>query len=156
MTSTSYASLCTASLAALLLGAGGCAAPSSHGAAAAGVVGGLMTASQLELLRAPYVAGALVAYAIHDPLAPNWRIEGMRIDDDHMRFELRMKALSTGGDGEARMIFMRSARRATQAGGYDGFDIVTYEEGIDSSGLFASRFASGEIRFRQTAAVAAR
>lgn len=135
-----------------LLGGAGCATPDSHGARAAGVIGGLMTASQLELLRAPYVAGALVAYAIHDPLAPNWRIDGVRLDDEHMRFELQMKALATGGDGEARLVFMRSARRMAEAGGFAGFEVVTYEEGIESSGPFARRFATGEIRFARSLA----
>jgi len=60
--------------------------------------------------------------------------------------DLRMKALATGGDGEARRVFLRNAREVVEAGGFAGFDVLRYEEGIESTRPFARRFASGEIR----------
>ena len=112
-------------------------------ALAAGVV---WMASELEYLDPEYLAGALVAYAIYDPLAPTWRIDVSRAGEDRVRMDLRMKALASGGEGEARQVFLRNARQVVEAGGFAGFDVVRYEEGIESTRPFARRFASGEIR----------
>ena len=53
---------------------------------------------------------------------------------------------AVGGDGEARTVFMRNARNYADEGGYAGFEVVRYEEGIESTRPFARRYASGEIR----------
>lgn len=112
-------------------------------ALAAGVV---WLASELEYLEPEYLAGMLVAYAIYDPLAPTWKIDVSRAGEDRLRMDLRMKALATGGEGEARRVFLRNARKVVEAGGFAGFDVLSYEEGIESTRPFARRFASGEIR----------
>ena len=112
-------------------------------ALAAGVV---WMASELEYLEPEYLAGMLVAYAIYDPLAPTWKIDVSRAGEDRLRMDLRMKALATGGEGEARQVFLRNARQVVEAGGFAGFDVLRYEEGIESTRPFARRFASGEIR----------
>ena len=112
-------------------------------ALAAGVV---WMASDLEYLDPEYLAGALVAYAIYDPLAPTWRIDVSRAGEDRLRMDLRMKALATGGEGEARQVLLRNARQVAEAGGFAGFDLIRYEEGIESTRPFARRFARGEIR----------
>ena len=104
-------------------------------ALAAGVV---WMASELEYLEPEYLAGMLVAYAIYDPLAPTWKIDVSRAGEDRLRMDLRMKSLVTGGEGEARQV--------VEAGGFAGFDVLRYEEGIESTRPFARRFASGEIR----------
>ncbi len=116
------------------------------GGAVAGIVGGLAMASELDMLGAQYLAGALVAYAIYDPLAPTWRIELSRAGSDRVRMALRMKSLITGGEGEARQVFIRNARRMVEAGGFAGYDVISYEEGMESTRPFARRVASGEIR----------
>ena len=112
-------------------------------ALAAGVV---WMASELEYLEPEYLAGMLVAYAIYDPLAPTWKIDVSRTGEDRLRMDLRMKSLVTGGEGEARQVFLRNARQVVEAGGFAGFDVLRYEEGIESTRPFARRFASGEIR----------
>lgn len=112
-------------------------------ALAAGVV---WMASDLEYLDPEYLAGALVAYAIYDPLAPTWRIDVSRAGEDRLRMDLRMKALATGGEGEARQVLLRNARQVAEAGGFAGFDLIRYEEGIEFTRPFARRFARGEIR----------
>ncbi|HHW62438.1 MAG TPA: hypothetical protein GX403_00520 [Rhodocyclaceae bacterium] len=112
-------------------------------ALAAGVV---WMASELEYLEPEYLAGMLVAYGIYDPLAPTWKIDVSRTGEDRLRMDLRMKALATGGEGEARQVFLRNARQVVEAGGFAGFDVIRYEEGIESTRPFARRFASGEIR----------
>ena len=110
------------------------------------VAGVVWMASELEYLEPEYLAGALVAYAIYDPLAPTWRIDVSRAGEDRLRMDLRMKSLVTGGEGEARQVFLRNARQVVEAGGFAGFDVLRYEEGIESTRPFARRFATGEIR----------
>ena len=112
----------------------------------AGAVGAVWMASELEYLEPEYLAGMLVAYAIYDPLAPTWKIDVSRAGEDRLRMDLRMKSLVTGGEGEARQVFLRNARQVVEAGGFAGFDVLRYEEGIESTRPFARRFASGEIR----------
>ncbi len=65
---------------------------------------------------------------------------------DRVRMALRMKSLFTGGDGEARQVFLRNARQLVEAGGFAGYEIVRYEEGIESTRPFAHRYANAEIQ----------
>lgn len=113
---------------------------------AAMVAGLVLMASEASYLKPDYVAAALVAYGIYDPLAPTWSIEVRRTAEDRLRMDLRMKALATGGEGEARQVFLRNARELVEAGGFAGFDVIRYEEGVESTRPFARRIASGEIR----------
>ncbi len=124
----------------------GCSMLQDHGGKAAGLVGGVMMASELDYLEPEYLAGALIAYAIYDPLAPTWRVSVTEMDAQHLRLDLRMKALVTGGEGEARRVFERNARKLVEDNGFADYRIVRYEEGIESTRPFATRFASGEIR----------
>lgn len=140
----------TIALSLSLLLVGGCSFLQEHGGKVAGAAGGYMMASDLSLLEPEYFAGALIAYAIYDPLAPTWEIRALRLDEDRMRLELRMKALATGGEGEARRVFARQARDLAEAGGFAGFDVIRFEEGIESTRPFARRFASGEIRLARS------
>lgn len=117
-----------------------------HGAGVAGVAGGLMMLSELDMLDSQYIAGMLVAYAFYDPLAPNWRIALKRNGDERVLMDLKMRTLVTGGEGEARQVFLRTARRMVDEGGYAGFDILRYEEGIEATRPFARRVAEGEVR----------
>ena len=139
------------SAAALALGvlvplAAGCAAIERYSGTVAGAVGVAGIASELDLLSPEYLAGGLIAYAIFDPLAPNWEITAQRLDDERVRFDLRMKRLVSGGEGEARAVFARSAQRYADAQGAAAYDVIRFEEGIESSRPFARRVASGEVR----------
>ncbi|MDR0380317.1 MAG: hypothetical protein LBI62_10340 [Candidatus Accumulibacter sp.] len=87
-----------------------------------------------------------LAYVIYDPLAPNWEIETTRISEDVFRMQCSMKRFHTGGEGEAQYLFRRNARRIAQAAGYDDFQIMRYEEGIESATFASRRFGEGEIR----------
>lgn len=111
-----------------------------------GVVAGVWMAQQLGYLKPEFLAGALVAYAIYDPLAPTWDIRVIELDAEHRRIDLGMKRLSTGGDGEAHRIFVRTAGSLVEKAGYAGYEELRYEEGIDSTRPFARRIAGGEIR----------
>jgi len=128
----------------------GCAFVQEHSGTAAGVVGVAVTADEMTLFKPEYVAGALIAYAIYDPIAPTWNIRVQRVDEERVRFELRMKALHTGGEGEARQVFLRNARQLAEAEGLAGFDVIRYEEGVESTRPFARRVASGEIRLARS------
>lgn len=128
----------------------GCAAIEQYSAPVAGVAGTASMASKLDLLGTEYLAGALIAYAIHDPLAPTWDIKAVRLDDERVRFDLRMKSLISGGDGEARQVFARNARQLAESEGFAGYDVVRFEEGIESTRPFARRVATGEIRLARS------
>lgn len=141
----------------LALAAAGCASVEehrpqfvAHGGTAAAMVGAakltLDTAKEAGIGTVTLLSGGLLAYGIYDPLAPTWEIAATQADEERWRFELRMKRLVTGGEGEARQVFMRNARRLAEEGGYAGFDVLSYEEGIDGSRPFARRTASAEVR----------
>lgn len=134
----------------LVVSLSGCAAVQEHGGKVAGGVGAFVTASELELLEPQYLAGALVAWAIYDPLAPTWTVHATRLDEHRVRLDLKMRTLVTGGEGEAHRIFIRNARQIVEEGGFSDFEVVHYEEGISSTRPFARRVASGEIRLARS------
>jgi hypothetical protein len=113
---------------------------------AAAAVGTAWTAKQLQYLKPEFLAAGLIAYGIYDPFAPTWEIRVTELDPEHCRIDLNMKRLTTGGDGEARRIFVRVARSLMERGGFADFDELHYEEGIESTRPFAHRVAEGEIR----------
>lgn len=87
-----------------------------------------------------------VAYLILDPLAPNWEIEQAPLADNHIHLSLKMKRYYAGGAGEARQVFQRRARDLVQYGGFDGYEIREYSEGLESSVLGSQRVSMGVIR----------
>lgn len=91
-------------------------------------------------------AVAAAAYLVLDPRAPNWHIEEARFPGDHVHLSLAMKRYYAGGAGEARAVFGRRAQELARAGGFTGFEIVEYSEGMESSLLGAQRTATGVIR----------
>ncbi len=89
---------------------------------------------------------ASAAYLIIDPLAPNWEIEEARFPEERYQMSLHMKRVYAGGAGEARVVFHRRAGELMQAGGYDGYQVLEYSEGMESSALGAQRVAKGMIQ----------
>jgi hypothetical protein len=81
-----------------------------------------------------------------DLLWPGWRVEVVQLDEERFRLELRMRALITGGEGEVGQVFRRSAQRIVDDGGYAGYSVIRFEEGVDSGFLVGRRSARGEIR----------
>lgn len=123
-----------------------CASVQQNGPPIAGGVGALTLANKAGYLRPEYVAGVLVAYAVYDPLAPNWNVVATFLDDQRVRLDMQMRPLASGGEGEARQLFVRTARRLAEDEGFASHEIVRYEEGLESTRPFARRVASGEIR----------
>lgn len=93
--------------------------------------------------------GAAVFYFV-DPLSPNWEGELKRLSDDTYSITMRSKRFrSTGGDGEAGRVFKRNAEQIVREGGYAGYDVLAYSEGIESEVIGALRYAEGTIRTRK-------
>lgn len=86
-----------------------------------------------------------VAYLILDPLAPNWNIEEARFPGNHVHLSLHMKRFYAGGAGEARVIFHRRAKELMREGGFDAYQVVEYNEGMESSVLGSQRVSEGVI-----------
>ena len=124
--------------------AGGCLAlplPRYAGAGAAGE-----SAAAPRLNDADYPTPPPVAYLPPGSQSPAWDLGVVRLDAERVRFYLRMKSLVTGGEGEARQVFARAAQRFADAGGFAGFEVVRFEESVESSWPFAQRLAVGEVR----------
>ncbi|MBI5783987.1 MAG: hypothetical protein HZA64_00880 [Rhodocyclales bacterium] len=92
--------------------------------------------------------GALagIAYMVLDPLSPNWEIEEAPLGDQHIHFSLRMKRFYAGGAGEAQAVLHRRARELMRLNGFNGYQVVEYQEGLDSSVLGSQRTAVGVVR----------
>lgn len=88
-------------------------------------------------------AGA--AYLILDPLAPNWEIEQAAFPDSHYHFSLKMKRYYAGGAGESRAVFHQRAKELMRQGGYNGYEVLEYTEGMESSVLGSQRVSRGVI-----------
>ena len=89
------------------------------------------------------LAGA--AYLVLDPLAPNWEIEETPLGADHIHFSLKMKRYYAGGAGEAQAVFNRRAKELMRLNGFEGYKVIEYQEGLDSSVLGSQRTAVGVV-----------
>lgn len=85
-------------------------------------------------------------YWIVDPLAPNWQLAQTPLGADRLRISLRRKRFASGGDGEAAQVFARRAEQAAREGGYAGYTVTEYTEGIESTLPVAQRVAQGVVR----------
>ncbi|KAA3650077.1 MAG: hypothetical protein DWQ11_17480 [Proteobacteria bacterium] len=94
----------------------------------------------------PQLAGMVAAWALLDPLAPNWQIQATRLDERNVRFHLQHKLLHTGGEGEARQVLVRSAERITREEGFSEYEITRMEQSIDSTRPFARRTMVADVR----------
>lgn len=103
-------------------------------------------ASDAGYLKMPLVASAAVLYLVMDPLAPNWTIQEARQGEDRYMLALRLKAVHSGGDGEARQVFARRAAQLAGQPGYRAYEVMSWQEGLESSRPFAQRVAYGEVR----------
>lgn len=101
-------------------------------------------ASLEKLAMASLGAGAL--YVLYDPLAPNWSIEEVSVDEEIYHLSMRAKSFRVGGDGEARQIFKRRAGQLQREKGFASYRIVEYSEGVESSTPFTQRYAEGTIQ----------
>lgn len=87
-----------------------------------------------------------VAYSILDPFAPNWEIEEAQMPGNHIYLSLKMRRYYAGGAGEARAVFHRRAKELVQSGGFEGYEVLEYSEGLESSVLGSQRVSQGVVR----------
>ena len=73
-----------------------------------------------------------------------------RVSDDTFSISMRSKRWrSTGGDGEAGRVFKRNAEQIVREGGFSGYAMLAYSEGIESEVIGAYRYAEGTIRINR-------
>ena len=92
--------------------------------------------------------GAALYWAV-DPLAPNWQLAQAPLGADRVRISLRKKRFASGGDGEAAQLFARRAEQVARDGGYAGYTVMEYTEGIESTLPLAQRVSQGVIRLNR-------
>lgn len=92
---------------------------------------------------------AVVAMAI-DAFSPNWEIQEARFPGNHYQLFLQMKRTYSGGAGEARVVFQRRAKELMRAGSFDGYEVLEYSEGLESSVLGSQRNAIGVIKLTRS------
>lgn len=128
----------------------GCETLRAVPSAAVGAVSAGVVAEQASYFEPEYFGALGVVYALYDPWAPNWELDVVRLDETRVRFEMRLRKLLTGGEGEARRVLARNARRIAEDGGFSGYEVVWFEEGVESTRPFAQRVASAEVRLIRT------
>jgi hypothetical protein len=92
--------------------------------------------------------GAALYWAV-DPLAPNWQLQQAPLGPDRVRIALRKKRFTSGGDGEAAQLFARRSEQIARDGGYAGYTVMEYSEGIESTLPVAQRVAQGVIQLNR-------
>ena len=92
--------------------------------------------------------GAALYWAV-DPLAPNWQLQEASLGPDRVHIALRKKRFTSGGDGEGAQMFARRAGQLARDGGYAGYSVMEYTEGIESALPLAQRVAQGVIRLNR-------
>ena len=104
----------------------------------------LNISESLQIPAEGLVAGAII-FIVIDPLAPNWKIEQSKLNEDRYRIALTKKRFTTGGDGEAAPVFNRRAEQIALANGDGRYRVLEFSEGIESTVPIARRVAQGVI-----------
>ena len=100
----------------------------------------------ITLEKIVYWAGVgAIAYLVLDPLSPNWEIEEAQFPNNHYHLSLKMKRYYAGGAGEARVVFNRRAKELANTGGFSGYKILEYSEGMESSVIGSQRVTEGVV-----------
>lgn len=128
-----------------VLAVSGCVSTASEGTKTPLIPDKVLKLSASSSLPLESLAAAAVAYAVIDPLAPNWTIESRPLGGGRYDVALTMKRFTSGGDGEARRVFLREAERLARSSGAADFRIAAFEEGIESETLAARRVARGIV-----------
>ena len=97
-----------------------------------------------EVVAATIIAGVVV-WKVMDPLAPTWDIRHIRHSHDRFEITLRQKRFAVGGDGEAQYLFRRHAQALAARHGYPVYDVLSYEESVESGPVIGQRVSRGMI-----------
>jgi hypothetical protein len=104
-------------------------------------------------LKPEFLLLGVAVYLIVDPLAPNWKIEQSEPFPGEYHLALKKKGITNegGGDGEARVVFLRRAESLAREHGTarpglnSGYTVLEFTEGIESEYPFARRVAHGVV-----------
>lgn len=95
---------------------------------------------------------AAIGYGVHYLYKDNWSVDETKTGGDKFHLTLKKNILRENGDSEAGMIFKRRAGEIATEQGYDGYRIMEYSEGIESTTFGAQRVAQGVIECYKGAA----
>ncbi|MDD5241639.1 MAG: hypothetical protein PHG47_07955 [Sulfuricella sp.] len=95
---------------------------------------------------------AMVGAAVYYLYKDNWGVEETKTGGDKFHLTLKKNILRENGDSEAGMIFKRRAGEIATEQGYDGYRIMEYSEGIESTTFGPQRVAQGVIKCYKGAA----
>ncbi len=93
----------------------------------------------------PIVVGAAAAAAVNAFL-PEWTLDEIPLGQDRYRILLRKKTFSSGGDGQAAQVFKYRAEQIALKNGYTRYQVLEFNEGIDSGLAGSQRVAQGVIQ----------
>lgn len=80
-----------------------------------------------------------------NPLS-RWNVTVTPLGERHVRLSLSLGRLHLGGEGEARQEVQRLAEDLMRQGGYAGFELIRFSEGVASDWPLARRVAEAEVR----------
>ncbi|GAB4058441.1 hypothetical protein GCM10028811_08960 [Uliginosibacterium sediminicola] len=92
------------------------------------------------------IGGAVaLVYKVVDPMAPAWEIEETRREGNLVSYRLSMQRISSGGEGEARLVLARRAAELARERGMQGYQLIHYSESIDSRLFLPRRMAEADV-----------
>ncbi len=94
------------------------------------------------------IAAGTLLFLIIDPLAPNWQVETRTLGDRRYAVALTMKRFTTGGEGEAYQVMLRTAENLMKESSAAGYRIAVFTEGIESTVPVARRVAHGVVELQ--------
>jgi hypothetical protein len=71
-----------------------------------------------------------------------------KLADNRYRMDMRKKNFTTGGDGEATELLHRHAAKLAELQGYQRYQIMAWNEGVQSDMPFAHRWARGTVELQ--------
>jgi hypothetical protein len=84
-------------------------------------------------------------YYLVEPFSPTWELKEAVLPHEQYRLNLKMKLYSSGGVGEAGQLFAQRAKALVAAGGFTGYTVLEYTEGMESGFLGSRRVAQGIV-----------
>jgi hypothetical protein len=92
------------------------------------------------------IGGAVaLVYDVVDPMAPAWEIQETRREGNLVSYRLSMQRISSGGEGEARLVLARRAAELARERGMQGYQLIHYTESIDSRLFLPRRMAEADV-----------
>lgn len=93
------------------------------------------------------IALAASVFLIVDPLAPNWRVEQHDLGNGRYAIALTKKRFTSGGDGESGQVFRRRIENILREQSFVAYQVLEFNEGIESNVPIAQRVAHGIVQF---------